>query len=51
MQLTIILRKEIDEILEGEHLYNLVKERINDRNDVEVTAHISHTLKNEEPPE
>lgn len=51
MKLTITIRKEIDEILEGEHIYNLVKERLSDRDDVEVSAHISHTLKKKEPPE
>jgi len=51
MQLTITIRKEVDETIEAENIFNLVKERLNDRNDVKLSAHVSQTLEKEEPTE
>lgn len=50
MQLIITLRKEVDDPEEGNFIYNLVKERLNDRPDVIVTGHVTnHFIEEEEP--
>lgn len=50
MILIIVLKKEIADPDEGNFIYNLVKERLADRPDVEVRGHVTNHLPREEPP-
>ena len=50
MRLIITLRKEVEDRDEGEFIYNLVKDRLNDRPDVEISGHVTnHFIEEEEP--
>lgn len=49
MQLVITIRKEVEDPEEGRHIYELVKERLADREDVTITGHISNHFDREEP--
>lgn len=51
MELVITIRKEVADADEGEHIYNLVKERLNDRPDVTMSAHVSNHFPRKEPTE
>ena len=48
MQLVITARKEIEEVAEGEFIYNLVKERLADREDVTITGHVTNHFDQEQ---
>lgn len=49
MQLVITLKKKIDDPEEGRHVYELVKQRLQDREDVEITGHVTNHFNAEEP--
>ncbi len=49
MQLVITLRKEVEDRDEGHQVYQLVKERLADREDVTITGHITNHFDLEEP--
>lgn len=51
MKLIITLRREVASREEGKAIYDLVKERLADRPDVEVSGHVANHFKDEEPPE
>lgn len=42
MRLVIILTKDVDDRDEGEHIYNLVKDRLADRPDVTIQGHVTN---------
>jgi len=42
MNLVITLRKEVADRDEGEAIFNMVKERLSDRPDVEVSGHVTN---------
>jgi len=50
MQLVITLRKEVEDREEGEALYELVKQRLEDRPDVEVRGHVTNHFLIEDDP-
>ncbi len=50
MQLVITLRKEVADQPEGEQLFELVKQKLEDRPDIIVTGHVTnHFTESEEP--
>lgn len=49
MQLIITLRKEVEDPEEGRQLYNLVKDRLADQEDVTIAGHITNHFDTEEP--
>lgn len=49
MQLVITVRKEVEDPEEGRQIYELVKDRLADREDVTVTGHITNHFDLEEP--
>lgn len=50
MKLTITLQKEVENVEQGEQLYELVKQRFADHPKVKVTGHVSnHFIESEEP--
>lgn len=51
MQLIITLRKEVDTPADGKIIADLVKERLEDRPDVKITAHVTNHFNLEEPTE
>ncbi len=51
MFLVITLRKEVEDRDAGKAIYDLVKERLEDRPDVKVTGHVTNHFNMEEPPE
>lgn len=50
MQLVITLRKEVEDRDEGEQIYQLVKERLQDRPDVKVRGHVTNHFLIEDDP-
>lgn len=50
MKLVITLRKEVTDRDQGELIFNLIKQRLEDRPDVEITGHITNHFDLEEPP-
>lgn len=51
MELTIILRKTIKDPEEGRQIFNLVKERLQDRQDVTVRGHTTKDFETEDEPQ
>lgn len=49
MQLVITLRKEVADREAGEAIFELVKQRLEDRPDVKVTGHVTNHFELEEP--
>lgn len=49
MQLVITLRKEVEDRDAGKEIYELVKQRLEDRPDVIVTGHVTNHFVLEEP--
>ncbi len=49
MQLVITLRKEVPDREAGEAIYELVKQKLEDRPDIEVTGHVTNHFIEEEP--
>ncbi len=49
MQLVITLRKEVSGQTEGQLIFELVKERLKDRSDIEVHGHVTNHFEIEEP--
>ena len=49
MQLVITLRKEVADRDEGERVYVMVKEKLDDRPDIKVTGHVTNHFVIEEP--
>jgi len=49
MKLTITLRKDVADRVEGEAIYDLVKTRLADRPDVEVHGHVTNHFIEPEP--
>lgn len=50
MYLQISLTKEIVDVDQGQQLYNIVKQRLADHPEVEVSGHMTESLPLEEPP-
>lgn len=50
MQVIITLQEEIKDPEEGRQLYNLVKNRLADIEDITITGHITNHFSNENPP-
>ena len=50
MQLVITLRKEVEDPEEGQQIYDLVKDRLADREDVEVQGHLTNHFREEQNP-
>lgn len=50
MELVIVIRKKVEDPAEGNFIYQMVKERLNDRPDVKVTGHVTNHFVAEEPP-
>ena len=50
MYLVITLRKEVADPDEGLFIYNLVKERLNDHPEVEITGHVTNHFQIDEEP-
>lgn len=50
MELIITLRKKVDEPIEGEQIFEMVKQRLADRPDVKVTGHITNHFREESEP-
>lgn len=51
MNLVITLRKDVPDRETGETIFNLVKERLNDRPDIIVTGHVTNHFDLDTPPE
>lgn len=49
MYLVITLRKEVADQPEGKQIFELVKQRLEDRPDVKVTGHVTNHFYLEEP--
>ncbi|MBA7477998.1 hypothetical protein ES707_13413 [subsurface metagenome] len=50
MQLVITIRKEVEDPEEGRHIYELVKDRLADRQDVTINGHVSNHFDSEVNP-
>ncbi len=51
MDLVITLRKEVEDREEGRQIFELVKERLKDREDIQIRGHVTNRLNNEEKPQ
>lgn len=49
MQLVITLRKEVTDQPEGQQVYELVKQKLEDRPDIEIRGQVSNHFDMEEP--
>ncbi|GAI98174.1 unnamed protein product [marine sediment metagenome] len=49
MQLVITLRKDVADRDEGKALYDVVKQKLEDRPDIKVTGHVTNHFELEEP--
>ena len=49
MQLVITLRKEVANPEEGAQIYELVKQKLEDRPDIKATAHVTNHFIEEKP--
>jgi len=50
MQLVITLRKDVADQAEGEQTFELVKQKLEDRPDIQITGHVTnHFPESEEP--
>lgn len=50
MYLVITLRRPVDDQAQGTQIYELIKERLTDRPDVDVTGHVTNHFDLGEPP-
>jgi len=51
MQLVITVRKEVEDREQGEAIYNLVKQKLADREDLTITGHVTNHFDLEPKPE
>lgn len=49
MELVIILRKKVSGQTEGQQIYELVKQKLEDRPDITITGHVTNHFDIEEP--
>lgn len=51
MQLVITIRKDVEDAEQGKVIYDLVKEKLEDRPTLTITGHVTNHFDLEQPPE
>lgn len=49
MELVITVRKQVEDQARGQEIFELVKQRLEDRPDIKVTGHVTNHFDHEEP--